>query len=365
MNPFVLKARAFINKEKMYVFMLCFIVLVNVFAAFAPEMPEPKEKLLAQEHLDKEETKSELGYEALKDRRMLWKESLAEKRHILIYMSLLGWVMLLAFFLGIFLDVRIVMAGIKKRRLFKKTGRHIKVKWAVLDIFKLVVIFVFLGYILHFIEVYIGSMRGEANRLYFISLLNTAVMDLAILGVIIYFVRVKYRQSLSSLGLRIKNLGKNIFLAVSGYIAFLPVLAVLLLLLIIISKLFSYDPPQHALFKLFFQEESLLILICSTAIVVVLGPIVEEVFFRGFTYNAIKRKWGVKSAIAVTSIVFAALHGTLFGFVPILLLGFLLAYMYEKTGSLIPSITIHMLHNGLMMLFLFLGRYFTKTLGSF
>jgi membrane protease YdiL (CAAX protease family) len=107
------------------------------------------------------------------------------------------------------------------------------------------------------------------------------------------------------------------------------------------------------------------VLIFSTLIVVILGPVVEEVFFRGFTYNAIKRKWGVKSAIALTSIVFAALHGTLFGFAPILLLGFLLAYMYEKTGSLVPSITIHILHNGLMMLFLFLGRYFMKTLASF
>jgi hypothetical protein len=223
MNPFILKARAFINKEKLYVFMLCFIVLVNVFASLAPEIPEIEEKFLTEEVLDEGETAPGLDYEALKAKEALWRESLAEKRHILIYISLLGWMMLLTFFLGIFLDVRILMAGIQKRRLFKRTGRHSKIKWAMLDIFKLAVIFMFLGYILHFIEVYISSLRGEANRLNFISLLNTALMDLAILGAIIYFVRVKYRQRLSVLGLRVKNLGKNVFLAVSSYIAFLPV----------------------------------------------------------------------------------------------------------------------------------------------
>jgi membrane protease YdiL (CAAX protease family) len=81
------------------------------------------------------------------------------------------------------------------------------------------------------------------------------------------------------------------------------------------------------------------------------------VFFRGFAYNAVKRKWGIPSAMALTAIVFAGLHINLIGFLPIMMLGFLLAYMYEKTGSLISSITIHMIHNALTVGFWFSGKY--------
>ena len=94
--------------------------------------------------------------------------------------------------------------------------------------------------------------------------------------------------------------------------------------------------------------------------VVILGPIVEEAFFRGFAYNAIKRKWGTSKAALLTAVVFAGLHGTLIGFLPIMALGLLLVYMYEKTGSLVSSITIHILHNGIMVGLLFLARHLIR-----
>ena len=92
-------------------------------------------------------------------------------------------------------------------------------------------------------------------------------------------------------------------------------------------------------------------------LVVILGPIAEEIFFRGFSYNVIKKRWGPQAAAILTAAVFAGLHANLLGFLPIMALGILLVYVYEKTGSLIPAITIHIVHNGLMITFLFLGRY--------
>jgi uncharacterized protein len=71
----------------------------------------------------------------------------------------------------------------------------------------------------------------------------------------------------------------------------------------------------------------------------------EEIFFRGFMYNAFKKRMGVFWGIAITAVVFSLLHAHWVGFIPILILGVLLTYLYEKTGSLVPSMTVHILHN--------------------
>ncbi|HXV19228.1 MAG TPA: CPBP family intramembrane glutamic endopeptidase, partial [Candidatus Omnitrophota bacterium] len=95
-------------------------------------------------------------------------------------------------------------------------------------------------------------------------------------------------------------------------------------------------------------------LIYFTFFVAILGPIIEEVFFRGFAYTAFRRKWGVVRGMLASSAVFALMHMNLIAFFPIFVLGIFLAYLFEKTGSLVPSMTVHMVHN-LIMVSLTLG----------
>jgi membrane protease YdiL (CAAX protease family) len=73
-------------------------------------------------------------------------------------------------------------------------------------------------------------------------------------------------------------------------------------------------------------------------------------------YNAAKKAMGVFWAMMLTSAIFSALHTNLAGFLPIMALGMLLTYMYEKTGSLVSSITIHIIHNLAMVFFVFLAK---------
>ena len=89
---------------------------------------------------------------------------------------------------------------------------------------------------------------------------------------------------------------------------------------------------------------------------VLVGPIVEETFFRGFLYNALKKQWGMRWAMVTSGIFFALLHANWVGFLPIALLGITLAYVYELTGTLVASITLHALHNALVMGLLFAMR---------
>jgi membrane protease YdiL (CAAX protease family) len=65
-------------------------------------------------------------------------------------------------------------------------------------------------------------------------------------------------------------------------------------------------------------------------------------------------------AMALSALFFSFLHTNVIGFVPILMLGIFLAYLREKTGSLIPSITVHVIHNTALASVMFLVRELTS-----
>jgi membrane protease YdiL (CAAX protease family) len=76
-----------------------------------------------------------------------------------------------------------------------------------------------------------------------------------------------------------------------------------------------------------------------------LGPIAEELFFRGILYGFLRR-WGVIVAIVFSTLIFVLCHPMHSG-IPVtrLLGGILFAVAYEISGSLIVPITIHGLGN--------------------
>lgn len=79
-------------------------------------------------------------------------------------------------------------------------------------------------------------------------------------------------------------------------------------------------------------------------VISVLVPIGEEVFFRGLVYGALRR-WGVPLAAALSAFFFSAVHQQIVHFLPIFILGVILALLYERTGSLLPSMLVHAVNN--------------------
>jgi hypothetical protein len=71
------------------------------------------------------------------------------------------------------------------------------------------------------------------------------------------------------------------------------------------------------------------------------APVAEEVFFRGVAYNAWERERGPLVAVLGSAALFAAIHGSLFAFVPIFALGVTLAMLYRRTRSLAATIAMH------------------------
>jgi membrane protease YdiL (CAAX protease family) len=84
-----------------------------------------------------------------------------------------------------------------------------------------------------------------------------------------------------------------------------------------------------------------------TLLVVVLAPLFEELFFRGFLFQGLANSWGWLRGAVVSGAVFGLAHLQLDIFVPLFALGFLLAWVYHRTGSLWTSIAFHSLFNGI------------------
>ncbi|GJL54460.1 MAG: hypothetical protein NPIRA02_15920 [Nitrospirales bacterium] len=80
--------------------------------------------------------------------------------------------------------------------------------------------------------------------------------------------------------------------------------------------------------------------------VAVLAPIFEEIIFRGIVYASLRRRFGWILSAVLSAAIFALVHG--YGMVGLLAVGwsgFLWAWAYEKTGSLLPGIAAHALNN--------------------
>lgn len=80
--------------------------------------------------------------------------------------------------------------------------------------------------------------------------------------------------------------------------------------------------------------------------IVFLGPLMEECFFRGALTKELLHRYRPATAILLSGLCFGIVHINPAQVVPACLFGFLLAWLYYRTGSLIPGILIHVLNNG-------------------
>lgn len=84
--------------------------------------------------------------------------------------------------------------------------------------------------------------------------------------------------------------------------------------------------------------------------VVVVAPLAEEVVFRGLLYRFIRQRWALGPALALSGIFFAAAHFQPTTLVPLIAIGALFSWSFERSRSLWGSIAPHAGLNALTLL---------------
>jgi membrane protease YdiL (CAAX protease family) len=90
----------------------------------------------------------------------------------------------------------------------------------------------------------------------------------------------------------------------------------------------------------------------QVVLIVIAAPISEEVCFRGMLFGGLRERFPRIAAALLSGLIFGALHAVtgLSAVPPLVFLGFVFALLYEKTGSIVPGILLHMLNNSVALL---------------
>jgi membrane protease YdiL (CAAX protease family) len=79
--------------------------------------------------------------------------------------------------------------------------------------------------------------------------------------------------------------------------------------------------------------------------VVLIAPVVEELFYRGLLLCSMERRWSSAVAVVASSAVFAAIHFQAYDLLPLFLAGLLFGTLRVRSDRLGPSICAHMAFN--------------------
>lgn len=106
-----------------------------------------------------------------------------------------------------------------------------------------------------------------------------------------------------------------------------------------LSEVFhTYDDSARVMF----QGQNVLLLILDT---VILGPLTEEMIFRGMTFRRIRDHAGETKAIFLSALLFGVYHMNIVQGLFSFIVGCLLAWLYAESGTLLVPLAAHMLIN--------------------
>ncbi len=81
------------------------------------------------------------------------------------------------------------------------------------------------------------------------------------------------------------------------------------------------------------------------AVLCIVSPVLEEMLFRGIFLRSFLRQYAPQRAIVMSALLFALAHLNVYQALTAFVIGLLLAWLYVKTQSLLPSILAHAFYN--------------------
>ena len=109
-----------------------------------------------------------------------------------------------------------------------------------------------------------------------------------------------------------------------------------------------FHPPQQDIVNAFPPTAGGVVLFVIVA--VIMAPLCEEIYFRGFVFKGFAESWGWVWGAVASGALFSLSHLQLTLFLPLFVLGFGLAWVYQRTGSLWTNVTLHAIFNGVAVL---------------
>jgi len=178
--------------------------------------------------------------------------------------------------------------------------------------------------------------------------LTTGVNELALLVSVVLWVRLVHKRRPRALGFKSftpANVGMGVAIGVAG----LFVAGIISIVQASIIQSFTHrtvEAPKQISLQHNPQAIALVIIGIS---VVLLAPLAEEAFFRGFIFRRLAQRYRIGIAVALSAAIFGLAHLIPLIMLPIFGLGVLLASIVRARKSIVPSIFAHMTFNGIQI----------------
>jgi len=238
--------------------------------------------------------------------------------------------------------------------------------WDLRDIFKVFLFYllmmlagipVFLRIVKQIFGLDLVETFGQNTILLSLSLVVNILTCLYIFNI----VRIGYSMPVVSLGLTIRNWKSDVKTGLKHYLIVLPVIIASGFVADFTLRAFGIEPEQQDIINNVLSEDSLGVLAFMVFFGVLAAPIVEELIFRGFLQSAVRITCDKLQTVLTSGFIFALIHWNAHVFLQIFILGLLLAYLFEITGSLVAPITVHICHNTVTLAFLISYKHILKS----
>lgn len=206
----------------------------------------------------------------------------------------------------------------------------------------------------------IGVPLDQVSGPLFQTLAGAVIYALTLLIVIgVPWLVKKARTTKEELGMqRLPSLMDFVWVP-AGAVAYLVLTAIITVLAMSFLTFVNYDQVQDTGFtNMGTQAEYILAFI----MLVIVAPIAEELLFRGYVLGKLRKYAPLWIAILITSILFAIVHFAWNVGLDVFALSIVLCVLRVVSGSLWPSIMLHMLKNGVAFYFLFINPTVLSTL---
>jgi uncharacterized protein len=177
------------------------------------------------------------------------------------------------------------------------------------------------------------------------TIVATFLQGLIFIGTAVMFASFTRKPKPEHFGLRPARFWPAVGWAALGMLTFYVLVAVY-------SVIFQPDAEQSVAQDLG-ADQGTFGMIAAGFMVVCVAPVAEEFFFRGFFYRALRSRWAPLGAAAIDGLLFGVIHYDFTGadalliLPPLAFLGFIFCLVYERTGSIYPTIAMHALNNAI------------------
>jgi uncharacterized protein len=170
-----------------------------------------------------------------------------------------------------------------------------------------------------------------------ITAATTVLVDVAVVVACILFASLVARPQPWQFGLRAAPLKFTAQMAALGALAYF-------LFSVAYTAIVRPENPQRVVQDLGADTNTLL-LVVGAVVVIAVAHLCEELFFRAVLFRVLRQYMPLWPAAIIDGILFGFVHGSLVILPVLAVLGIVFCYVYERTGSLFPTIALHSLNN--------------------